>query len=178
MDKSKLVKMAIAPRPHGIRGEVELVLLNPDTSETILKVGIRMYAFPSNEKSSVDPKGEEWMLERFNTGNKVIAFFRGIKDRTHLEKLLPFELYLPREEFPDTDEDEVYLVDLVAMDVFSPEEEKLGKLESFSDNGMQYLFNVRLENGELITLPFVETFFPKIDMEKQRIIMVLPEYTE
>jgi ribosomal 30S subunit maturation factor RimM len=54
----------------------------------------------------------------------------------------------------------------------------LGRLESFSDNGMQYLFEVRLMDGEKIILPYVESFFPQIDLENKKITMVMPEYTE
>jgi 16S rRNA processing protein RimM len=104
--------------------------------------------------------------------------FEGIKDRTHLETLLPFEIHVPREAFPEPDEDEVYLVDLIDYTVISPEGEKLGSLESFSDNGMQYLFEVRLIDGSKITLPYVEAFFPEIDPEERTITMIMPEYTE
>ncbi len=178
MDKTKLVKLAFAPRPHGIKGEVELKLLNPDVEESILEAGMKVWLFPSDQRSGVSSSGEERVIERLSFGNKVIAYFQGVRDRTELEGLLPFEIFLDRESFPEAPEDEVYLVDLVDMEVFSPEDEKLGVLESFSDNGMQYLFEVRLVSGERITLPYVEAFFPKIDLEKKKITMVLPEYTE
>ncbi len=65
------------------------------------------------------------------------------------------------------------------MDVVNEEGVRIGKLESFSDNGMQYLLNIRIEPiGDIITLPYVDAFFPKIDMEKKEITMIMPEYTE
>ena len=140
---------------------------------------MKVWLFPSNAKSKINKEGEQWLIQKLRFGNKVICQFEGIKDRTHLESLLPFEIYLEREAFPETDEDEVYLVDLVDMDVVNEEGDVIGKLESFSDNGMHYLFNVRVgPTGELVTLPYVETFFPKIDMEKKQITMISPEYTE
>lgn len=178
VDKAKLIKMAYAPRPHGIKGEVELKLLNPNLEESILEEGMSVWAFPASEKSSVNQAGEEWVIKRLGFGNKVIAYFEGVTDRTQLEKLLPFEIYLDRESFPEADDDEVYLVDLIDMPVFSPENVKIGVLESFSDNGMQYLFDVRLENGEKITLPYVDAFFPEIDVENKKITMIMPEYSE
>ncbi len=112
------------------------------------------------------------------SGNKVICQFQGIKDRSHLETLIPFEIFLDREAFPAPPENEVYLVDLIDMMVVNEAGEELGKLESFSDNGMQYLFDVRLNSGEVVTLPYVDLFFPKIDMKNKKITMILPEYTE
>lgn len=177
MDKNELVRLATVTRPHGIKGEVELNLLN-NSDDSVLDDEMKVWLFPMSPKSKLKESGEEWMIQKLRFGNKVICMFEGIKDRTHLETLLPFELFLSREQFPEPEENEFYLIDLVNLPVFSPEGEKLGKLESFSDNGQQYLFEVRLETGEKITLPYVETFFPEIDTEEGRIVMVLPEYTE
>lgn len=178
MKKEELIKIASASHPHGIKGEVELRLLNDNPEESILDDGIKVYLYPFNEKSKISSYGEEWTINKIRIGNKVIAQFEGIKDRTHLETILPFEIYLHRDDFPEADEDEVYLVDLVDMKVVSPEGEELGELESFSDNGMQYLFNVRMKSGEVVTLPYVDAFFPEIDTENKKIVMVLPEYSE
>ena len=177
-DKMKMIKMGFVAHPHGIRGEAEIRLLNENATQSVLQEGMAVTFFPTSEKSQISSIGEEWVLESFRIGNKVIAKFKGIVDRTHLEKLIPFEIYLEREQFPEPEDDEVYLVDLIDMPVFSPEGTELGKLESFSDNGMQYLFEVRLNTGEKITLPYVDAFFPEIDMEEGKIIMVMPEYTE
>jgi 16S rRNA processing protein RimM len=179
MKKEELIKMGFVAHPHGIKGEVELRLVNPDPNESILDDEMKVWLFPSSAKSKISSEGEEWTLQKIRFGNKVIASFEGIKDRTHLESLIPFEIYLERGAFPEPEEGEIYLVDLVDMDVVNEEGVKVGKLESFSDNGMQYLLNIRLEPvGELITLPYVDTFFPKIDMEKKEITMIMPEYTE
>jgi 16S rRNA processing protein RimM len=178
MDTPKdLVKLASVTRPHGIKGEVELNLLN-DIEDSVLDEEMKVWLVPSSPKSKLNPKGEEWTILKLRFGNKAICLFEGIKDRTHLETLLPFDLFLSRDQFPEPEENEVYLIDLVDLPVFSPEGKKLGKLESFSDNGQQYLFEVRLETGEKITLPYVETFFPEVDVEEGRIVMILPEYTE
>jgi 16S rRNA processing protein RimM len=177
-EKENMIKIANVFHPHGIKGEVELRLLNENHEESILEEGMTVYLYPSSEKSQISKAGEEWVIQKLRFGNKVICYLTGIKDRTHLETLLPFDMRVPREAFPETDEDEVYLVDLVDWDVVSTEGVKLGSLESFSDNGMQYLFDVRLNDGSLVTLPYVDAFFPKIDSENKNIVMIMPEYTE
>lgn len=178
MKKEDLIKLAFVAHPHGIKGEAEIRLINPNPDESILDDGMKVMLYPSSAKSKVHPHGEEWTIAKIRFGNKVIATFEGMKDRTHLESLIPFEIFLDREDFPETEDDEVYLVDLVDMDVVNLEREKIGTLESFSDNGMQYLFDVRMNSGEVMTLPYVDAFFPEIDMEKKQIVMIMPEYTE
>jgi 16S rRNA processing protein RimM len=175
--KKDLVRLASVSQPHGIKGEAELRLLN-SIEESILDEEMKVWLVPTSPKSKLNPEGEEWTIQKLRFGNKAICLFEGIKDRTHLETILPFDLYLSRDQFPEPEENEIYLVDLIDMPVFSVEGEKLGKLESFSDNGQQYLFDIRLDNGERITLPYVDAFFPEIDMENKKIVMIMPEYTE
>ncbi len=176
-DKKDLIKLASVTRPHGIKGEVELNLLS-SVEDSILDEEMKVWLVPTSPKSKLAPEGEEWAIQKLRFGNKAICLFEGIKDRTHLETFLPFDLYLPRDQFPEPDENEVYLVDLIGMPVYNQEGTKIGKLESFSDNGQQYLFDVRMETGEIVTLPYVDAFFPEINMENRRIVMIAPEYTE
>jgi 16S rRNA processing protein RimM len=178
MEKDKLIKLGFVAHPHGLKGEAELRLLNTNYEESVLQDGLSVWIFPSSSKSKVKEFGEKWVIEKIRFGNKVICQFEGMKDRTHLESFIPFEIYLEREAFPEPEDDEVYLVDLIDMDVVNEEGVVVGKLESFSDNGMQYLFEVRLNQGEKIVLPYVDSFFPEIDLKNKKITMIMPEYTE
>lgn len=178
MNKDQLVKLAFVAHPHGIKGEAEVRLLNPNPDESVLDDDMKVWLFPTSPKSKINQKGEEWTISKIRFGNKIICQLEGIKDRTHLESLIPFEIYLDRESFPETEEDEVYLVDLIDMDVVNEEGTVIGKIESFSDNGMQYLFDVRMSTGEIMTLPYVDAFFPEVDMENKKITMIMPDYTE
>lgn len=174
----KMIKIASVFHPHGIKGQAELRLVNDNHQESILDDGMTVYLYPGSEKSQISKGGEEWKILTVRFGNKVICTFDGMIDRTHLEKLLPFELFVPRDAFPEPADNEVYLADLVDWDVVSPEGEKLGTLESFSDNGQQYLFDVRLNDGSIITLPYVDAFFPEINSDEKKLVMIMPEYFE
>ncbi|MBA2405471.1 MAG: 16S rRNA processing protein RimM [Bdellovibrionales bacterium] len=174
----KMIKIASVFHPHGIKGQAELRLLNDNYDESILEEGMKVYLYPASEKSQISPGGEEWVIQRLQFGNKVICNFEGMKDRTHLEKLLPFTLHVPRDAFPETENNEVYLVDLIDWEVVDVDGQKLGNLEGFSDNGQQYLFEVRLNDGSSLTLPYVDAFFPEIKSAEKKIVMIMPEYSE
>jgi 16S rRNA processing protein RimM len=178
MKKDNLIKMGFVAHPHGIKGEAEIRLLDSNWDDCLLDEQMQVTLFPSNEKSTLDPEGELWTIEKLRFGNKVICHFKGVIDRTHLEKLIPFEIYLDRMQLPESDDDQIYLGDLIGVLVVNPEGQELGKLESFSDNGMQYLLDVRLTDSSLLTLPYVDAFFPEIDVENKKIVMIMPEYTE
>src|SRR5687768_16971198 len=102
MEKDKLIKMGFVSQPHGLKGEAELRLLNKEDS--VLDEDMQVWLFPSNEKSALHPKGQAFLIEKLRFGNKVICQFQGIKDRTELEKIIPFEVYLDREAFPEAEE--------------------------------------------------------------------------
>lgn len=173
-----MITLATASQPHGIRGEVELRLLNPDEDQSILEEGMRVFLFPSSEKSDISHIGEEWIISKIRFGNKVICQLKDVKDRTHLETLLPFEVRLPRDEFPETDENEIYLVDLIGWSVVDVDGVEIGMLKSFDDNGMQYILNVRMDDGSTISLPYVDSFFPEVNQVTKTITMILPEYSD
>lgn len=178
MKKDNLVQLAFVAHPHGIRGEAELRLLNPIHEESVLDEGMKVWLFPASPKSQLKSEGEEWTIAKLRFGNKVICTFEGMRDRTHLETLLPFDLYLDRESFPELEDGEFYLVDLIGMKVVGVDGAELGVLKSFSDNGMQDLFEIKLNDGSEITLPYVDAFFPEIDVENEKIVMIMPEYME
>ena len=174
----KMIKLATSGHPHGLKGEIELRLVNPNYDECVLDDGMTVWVFPVAEKSKLKKTGEQWKINKLRFGNKVLCVFDGIKDRTHLETFMPFDVQLSRDEFPEVDDDQVYLVDLIDMDVVDPDGVKLGVIESFSENPQQYLFDVRLNDGSVITVPYVDVFFPEIDMENKKITMIMPEFTE
>lgn len=168
--------MGFVSHPHGIRGEAELRLIN--TEDSVLEEGMEVLLIPASEKSSLPLEGELRTIEKIRFGNKVICRLSEVQDRTELEKMIPFEVYLDRALFPEPGEGEFYLVDLIDFPVVDPEGKELGKLESFSDNGMQTLFEVRLLDGSQLTLPYVDAFFPEVDVENGKITMIMPEYSE
>ena len=175
MNKEDLIKLAFVAHPHGIKGEAELRLLNP---EQILDDGMKVWLYPSSQKSKINEQGEEWGIQKIRYGNKTICQFEGVRDRTHLESLIPFEIYLAREDFPELEEEDFYLVDLIGMDVVNESGTTVGIVKDFADNGAQYLLDIRLATGEMMTLPFVENFFPDVNVEERKITMIMPEYTE
>ncbi len=91
MKKEDLIKLGFVANPHGIKGEAELRLFNNEDS--VLDDGMTVFLFPSSPKSKISNAGEEWVIQKIRFGNKVICQFEGVKDRTHLESLIPFEIY-------------------------------------------------------------------------------------
>lgn len=170
-EKRKIIKIAYVARPHGIKGEAELGFLE----ENVLREGMSILATPYNNKSSIPSEGMALTLASLKFGHKSIASFKEVTDRTHLENLIPFEISVHRK---DLDSEEFYFFDLPGFDVVNEAGELIGEVMKVLDNGAQELLEVSLKSGEVVTLPFVENFFPEMDIDKGQVVMIMPEYSE
>jgi 16S rRNA processing protein RimM len=167
------VELGISNRPHGIKGGFIFKLKNLE--ESILKDGFKITIKPLSAASSLETEGREVTIGKIHFGNKTICYLQGIRDRNIVESILPFTIFASRDLFPELKDGEWYLEDLKGLDVYDVDGYKLGKVLSFFDNGAQPVLKVKLEN-ETIELPFVDVFFPKVDIKSKKITIVLPEY--
>jgi 16S rRNA processing protein RimM len=174
--EDKLMEMGICFKPHGIRGGFTFVLSNNEDS--CLKKGTKVTLFPKKSESSISEEGENFTIEKIQHGNKVIVFFKGITDRNIVEAMIPFSVMIPRSEFPETSEDEYYLSDLIGLDVYDEEtSEKIGNIKDFYDNSAQIVLIISGKN-ELIEVPFIEQFVPEVDIENNKVSIIIPEIIE
>ena len=106
--------------------------------------------------------------------NKIIVYLEGVEDRNVTESILPFEIYVGRDEFPDADEDEFYLADIVGMDVFDiATEDIVGKVVQYFDNGAHIVLVTKV-NGSSVDIPFVDHFVKEVNIEKNRVECIIP----
>lgn len=167
----KIIKVAFVARPFGIKGEVELGFL----TENVLQDHLEILATPYNERSKIPAEGMKLTLGKLKFGNKVTTSFKEITDRSYLESLIPFEISVYRQ---DLDADELYSFDLPGYDVVSENGEVLGEVSKVLDNGAQEVLEIKLLSGETLMLPFVDNFFPEMDMDNRSITIILPDYSE
>ncbi|MBT6324353.1 MAG: 16S rRNA processing protein RimM [Bdellovibrionales bacterium] len=165
--EEKNISLGFCRKAHGIKGEAVFSLYSG--SDSILSSGDIIIACK-------DKQSKEIKIEKIRFGNKVIVKLEGINDRTTLEKLLPFEIFVSRDLFPEIDSsDEFYISDILGTDVFDfKTKQKIGVIDSFYDNGAQVVYVIK-GNEQNFELPFVEQFFPIVKLDKNRIEIVLPE---
>lgn len=173
-NKQKLIELGYCARPHGIKGGFSLVLYNQEDS--ILEDGLELVLVPSSDQSSISKNGENYEIEKVQISNKSIIYFKGITDRNVVEKMLPFKIFFDREKFPETDEGEFYLSDLIGLEAFNESGKRVGEITSLYDNGAQTIVVIETKNKDIIELPLVDNFFPVIDIENKKIIVRPPEF--
>lgn len=164
---NNLIKLGYSNKAHGIKGAFLFVL--EAGNDSILDDGFTIYL----EKNGDYIKHQ---IKNIQYGNKVICYLEGIEDRNQVEGLIPFDIYASREDFPE-DDGEIYLSDLIGFDVYDEKGEHFGVVKNFSSNGPQDIISIKTPR-EYIELPFVDQFFPEIDVENKKIIINAPEFIE
>ncbi|MEJ8474926.1 ribosome maturation factor RimM [Roseibium algae] len=160
-----MVLMARIGAAHGIRGEVRVKPFGDDplsfTDYGILttKDGLRSF---------------EVVRARVQK-TVAVTQFKGISDRNQAEALNGLDLYVPRDQLPETEEDEFYYSDLTDLPVQDMSGRELGKVISVQDFGAGDLLEVRPLLGKTFYIPFTKAIVPVIDLDAGMVTVDLPE---
>ena len=152
-----LLKVGVITTTHGIRGEVKVY---PTTDAD---------RFLDLEYVLLDTGREKRKLEIENVKyfkNLVILKFRGIDNINDIEMYKKRELWIPREEAQELEEDEYYIADLIGMDVVLEDGSKFGTLKDVMETGDNDVYVVEDDKGEEILLPAIREFILDVDVEK------------
>lgn len=163
-------------KPHGIKGGLELFLINTDESQ--LQKGSKVLLIPETKASTLPPEGQEFEIEKIVFGHKVMLNLVGINDRTSAENIIPFELWYPRSELMPLEDGEYYLTDLHEMRVQDENGVHYGTIQSFYFNGAHDVAVVELLIGGEMDIPFIEPFLLSIDQEQSLITLKKYEMLE
>ena len=167
-----LIKIGYCSSAHGIKGAANFKNLHVLGAE--LFRGDKLHLFPTNEKSNLDKNGKVFNLKKINYGHKIMIELDGINNRNELEEILPFEVKIER---PVMEEGEFLIEDLLGFDVLSlKDNKKVGEVTGHYDNGMQQVLEIKGDTE--MDLPFIENFFPEVNLNEKKIIMVVPEIIE
>ena len=152
-----LLKVGVITTTHGIRGEVKVY---PTTDAD---------RFLDLEYVLLDTGREKRKLEIENVKyfkNLVILKFRGIDNINDIEMYKKRELWIPREEAQELEEDEYYIADLIGMDVVLEDGSKFGTLKDVMETGANDVYVVEDAKGEEILLPAIRECILDVDVEK------------
>lgn len=108
--------------------------------------------------------------------NQALIKFKGIDDIDKAETLRNCYIKIHRNDEEELPEDTYYIVDLIGLDVFSDENEKLGKLKDvFSvPSGNHDIYVVETGEKDLL-LPAIGEVIKHIDIPNNKIIVHLIE---
>jgi len=124
------------------------------------------------------PDGRRFVIERVRhlKGGSVVAALEGVRDRGAAEALHGAELYVARDQLPDSDEDEWYYEDLIGLKAVSPKGDEIGEVVSVQNFGAGDLLEIRPADArQSVFVPFTKAAVPLVDVKQERIVVDLPE---
>ncbi len=159
-----LVSVGVITGAHGVKGEVKL------RSFTAVPAGIAAY---NPLETGLGEKIEIAGLRPQTDG--FIAVLKGVTDRNAAEALKGSELFVTRKRLAEPREGEVYLRDLIGVEVWDGDR-ILGKVLATANYGAGDLLEVRIESRkETVLIPFAKGFVTSTDLERGKIVVDLPE---
>ncbi|MFD1555567.1 ribosome maturation factor RimM [Paraburkholderia silviterrae] len=112
-------------------------------------------------------------------GDSVVGQLGGVADRDAALRLRGARIYVSRADFPATEADEYYWVDLMGLHVANEAGVELGTVADLIDNGAQSVLRVEYpstdKDGKPTTgerlIPFVGVFVKTVDLAAKRIVV-------
>lgn len=146
----------------GIRGEAKIGFDNKNNLEKAKKVVL------------LDDKNETELditSIRYHK-NFAIVKFKQINDINDLMQYKGQRLFTLKENILKNLSQNEYLInDLIGLEVFYENGEKLGQVTAVSASSSQDLLNIKNMIGQTFLVPFVDEFFPDVDIENKKIII-------
>ncbi len=160
-----LLKVGVITTTHGVCGEVK-VYPTTDEPERFLDLDYVLLD-TGKELRRLDIKNVRFFK------NLVILKFDGIDNINDIEKYKGRDLWIPREEAQELDEDEYYIADLLGMKVLLEDGTEFGTLKDVMETGANDVYIVNsVEHGEVL-LPAIKECILDVDVEAGTMIVHL-----
>ncbi|WP_343043068.1 ribosome maturation factor RimM [Pelistega europaea] len=182
-----LVEVGRIGDAYGVQGMIRVVPFSEQ--ETILLDVKQWWLMRTDLRGkTLDAMRDAQLVRSRMQGSAIVAKLKGIDDRDQAQALKGTTVYVSRADFPQTEDDEFYWVDLIGCAVYSNHtspESLIGVVAEVSDNGAHGVLHVQRQclnaAGEpenmltakgraLMTLiPFVRQTVPVVDLDKRYI---------
>lgn len=151
----------------GIKGQVKV---NPFTDD--------IRRFDELKEIYVEKKHELklFQIEKVNySKNMVILKLKGIETPEQAETLRNSYLKIDRKDVKKLPEGTYYIADLIGLDVYTDENNLLGKLDYIYNTGSSDIYVVKDEQGKETLLPAIKEVLKQVDLDNKKIIVHIIE---
>ena len=113
----------------------------------------------------------KWNVERVRyKGNLVIMKIKDIDSIEKAERLRDKFIYVSREDGRELEEEEYFIADMIGLDVFTVDGEKVGVLKEVLQYAANDVYVVKGEEKEYL-IPAITKFVPTIDINERKMII-------
>lgn len=148
---------------RGLKGDVK-VYSHTDNIERFLELE---YFFIDKDKET------KYYVEKASiiSGNMVVLKIRDFDTIESVQKFIDKFIYIDRDNVYSLDEDEILIVDMIGMDVFTDSGEKIGVLEDVLQYSANDVYIVKSPEGKEYLIPATYEVVPIIDVENKKMVV-------
>ena len=107
--------------------------------------------------------------------NMVLLKLEGIDDISEAEKYKNCYIKINREDALTLEENSYFVVDIIGLEVYTEEEELLGKVIEVFSTGSNDVYTIKNSEGKEILLPAISEVIKNVDIPNKKIIVHLLE---
>lgn len=160
-------------KPHGIRGEV-VVELETDAPEAVFASGARVFVGTTAPEPPPEGALRAVQVERArDQGDVWLVKLETIADRNEAERWRDRYVFLPEDELPEPDEDEVYLHELIGMAAILPDGAPAGEVVEHYELPQGLVLELKRPDGTLAMVPYIPEIVQEVDVDA-RVIRIDP----
>ena len=157
------VQVARIGKPHGIRGEVTVLVLT-DAPDSRFAVGAEFVVEPAS-LGILTVKSSRWNKDILLLG------FEGTNTRNEAELLRGASMFFESED--DEDDDAWYEHELLNLEV-RVGKERVGKVTGLRTQTVQDLLIVQDNEGDEVLVPFVDEIVPEVNIAEGYVLLTPP----
>ncbi|MDH4468789.1 MAG: ribosome maturation factor RimM [Bacteriovoracaceae bacterium] len=163
MEKNQWIYMGRSVAPHGLEGCFLVELVNEHT--TIWKKNLPVKLMTDS--------GQEFLTDLIDVKGKVQKKII-LKTSSHptlesIKSILPIQIWANRSSFPPLASNEIYLQDLVGMEVTDLDGKVRARVKGITENHVQSL--LILDDNEETMIPYVPAWIHSVDTELGKIVI-------
>ena len=166
--RTRDVLLAAVIGPQGLKGEVKVKAFTA-SPEALARYGAL---------HTKDGRRLTVTAARTAKGDEAVLTIAEVRDRAAAEALRGVELFVSRGVLPAPEHEEDYHADLIGLRAEDVEGRSLGIVHAIHNYGAGDVIEIARSNGDTILLPFTRETVPHVEIDKERIVVAVPEEIE
>lgn len=165
---SKLFNVGKIVTTHGIKGEVKVIKMTDN--EKRFKVGENLFLeLDNNQIMSLTITKER------QHKNHLLLQFEEITSLTEAEQLKGRLLKVKEEQLPPLPDNEFYIYEIINCDVYTTDEQYIGKITEVYKTGANDVWEITTEEGKEHLIPFIADVVKEVYPKDKKVIIELME---
>jgi 16S rRNA processing protein RimM len=157
---SDLRQIGTVTRPHGLRGEVKV---RPETDDPSRFESLDHVMLGESEADATPYRVTGVRYQPMQSGVAVVLSLEGLASRESAEEVSGLAVWAEEDALPPLEDDEVFVSDLVGLEVHDSDGRRAGVVSDVLDLPAQCILVVRRDAGGDALVPFVPGLIESVD---------------